>query len=176
MAEVFDPLGRITPITAAFKLDLRNLVMCNLNWDDEIPVNLKEIWMSNFKTLQEIGNIRFKRAIVPADALYLTMETIDTADASQSLICVAIYARFMLKSGDYSCQLVLARSKLLPEDISIPRAELMAATLNASTGFIVKRALGHKHTKSYKVTDSQVALHWIGAQKQSLKPGSRIAY
>ena len=169
VAEIFDPLGRITPITAAFKLDLRNLVMCNLNWDDEIPVNLKEIWMSNFKTLQEIGNIRFKRAIVPAEALNLTMETIDTADASQSLICVAIYARFKLKSGEYSCQLVLARSKLLPEDISIPRAELMAATLNASTGFIVKRALGHKHTKSYKVTDSQVALHWIGCTKTKLK-------
>ena len=41
-----------------------------------------------------------------------------------------------------SCQLIFARSKLLPKDISVPRAELMVATLNAVTGHVVKISLG----------------------------------
>lgn len=169
VAEIFDPLGRVTPITAALKLDLRNLNLLNLDWDDEIPANLREIWLSHFKTIKDIGDIRFNRAVIPTDAVDLNMETIDTADASESLICVAIYVRFKLKTGDYSCQLILARSKLLPKDTTIPRGELMAATMNASTGFIVKRALREKHIKSYKLTDSQVTLHWIGSNG-TLKP------
>ena len=163
VAEIFDPLGRVTPITAALKLDLRNLNLLNLDWDDEIPANLREVWVSHFKTIKDIGDIRFQRAVVPAEAVNLAMETIDTADASESLVCVAIYVRFKLKSGNFSCQLILARSKLLPKDTTIPRCELIAATMNASTGFIVKKALGNKHIKCYKLTDSQVTLHWIGS-------------
>ena len=37
-----------------------------------------------------------------------------------------------------SCQLIFARSKLLPKDISVPRAELMATTLNAVIVHVVK--------------------------------------
>lgn len=70
--------------------------------------------------IQEINNIRFKRAVVPDDAINLDIETIDTGDASKSLACAAIYARFLRKNGSYSCQLVFARSKLIPEGMTQP--------------------------------------------------------
>ena len=40
---------------------------------------------------------------MPPDALNLSCETIDTADASQEMICIAIYVCFKLKSGGHSC-------------------------------------------------------------------------
>ena len=109
------------------------------------------IWDSNFEMMQEIGKIRYKRAIIPVNAKNLEIETIDTGDASSKLIYVAIYARFEMKDGTFSCQLVFSRSKVVPEGTSIPRAELMAATMNAATGRTVKRAFGTYHKNTTKV-------------------------
>ena len=169
VAEMFDPLGKVTPLIAGMKLDISYLHRSGLSWDDEVPENLRGIWDSNFGMMQEIGQIRYKRAIIPVNARSLEIETIDTGDASSKLICVAIYARFGMKDGTFSCQLVFSRSKVVPEGITIPRAELMAATMNAATGQTVKRAFGDYHKKAIKLTDSMVALHWICSRRTVLK-------
>ena len=114
------------------------------------------------------GYIRFHRAVVPEHAINLEIETIDTADASEKLICAAIYARFKRRNGKYSCQLILARTKIV-HNITIPRAELVAAVLNASTGHIIRMSLKKLHKRSWKLKDSQVVLHWINCTKSVLK-------
>ena len=119
--------------------------------------------------MQEIGNIKFNRAVVPIDAKNLNIETIDTGDASKDLICSAIYARFERNNGGFSCQLIFARSKIVSAEISVPRKELMAAALNASTGHAVKLALGDWHKHCCKLTDSHVTLHWIRSSRSALK-------
>jgi hypothetical protein len=167
--EVHDPLGKVTPLIAGFKIDISELCTRQLDWDDKIPDNLRQVWIDNIEMIQEIRNVRYKRAVVPEDAVDLNMETIDTADASQVMICIAIYARFKLKSGDYSCQLLFSRSKTVPKDMTQPRAELLAASLNASTGHVVKTAIGDRHKKCYKWTDSQVAYFWIHSHRAKLK-------
>ena len=37
MANLFDPAGLITPISAKYKLDLHELCTLHLDWDNEIP-------------------------------------------------------------------------------------------------------------------------------------------
>ena len=169
VAELFEPLGKITPIVAGMKLDISLLHSSGLGWDDEIPSNLRNVWVSNFEMMEEIGRIKYKRAIVPDDAINLDIETIDTGDASSKLICAAIYAQFRRRDGTFSCQLVFARSKVLSEGISIPRAELVAAGMNAATGHTVKKVFGNYHKKALKLTDSLVALHWIASKRTTLK-------
>ena len=107
--------------------------------------------------------------IVPLNAKNLDIITIDAGDASPSLICTAIYARFECKDGTFSCQLVFARSKVVPEGTSVPRAELMAAAINAATGFTVRKAFGSYHKRYIKLSDSMVALHWINCTTRRLK-------
>ena len=169
IAEVFDLLGKVTPITAGFKLDLRELVNRKLDWDDKIPNELKALWVSNFEMIRDLGNIRYQRAVIPENALSLDIETIDAGDAGQKLACVAIYARYKLRSGDYSCQLLFSRSKLVPDGMSQPRAELLAATLNATSGHVVKISLSLMLQEQIKLTDSQVTLHWINNESGVLK-------
>ena len=123
------------------KLDLHELVTRKLDWDDCIPEDLRSVWMSNFDLMQEINNLRYHHAVVPEDAVSLDVSTLDFADASQSLICVAIYVRYKRRNGEYSCQLILSRSRIVPKGMSQPRAELYAALLNAHTGEIVRRSL-----------------------------------
>ena len=169
IAEVFDLLGKVTPITAGFKLDLRELVNRKLDWDDKIASELKALWVSNFEMIRDLGNIRYQRAVIPENALSLDIETIDAGDASQKLACVAIYARYKLRSGDYSCQLLFSRSKLVPDGMSQPRAELLAATLKATAGHVVKISLSPMLKEQIKLTDSQVTLHWINNEGGVLK-------
>ena len=154
VAEIFDLVGKATPITSSMKLDLRTLVNRKLDWDDRVPSDLKKIWLANFKTIKNLAEVQFDRAIVPEDAVSLAVDTIDTGDASSSLACSAVYVRFKRKSGSYSCQLIFSRSKLVPEGMSLPRAELLAANLNATTGHVVKLALGSLHKECVKLTDS----------------------
>ena len=119
--------------------------------------------------MQELRNIRFKRAVIPEDAVSTDVETICVGDASNVMICVGIYARCRRKNGGFSCQLIFGRSKIVPKDMTLPRAELLAASVNAATAHVVKISLGEMHKKSWMLTDSQVALHWIHCSKSKLK-------
>ena len=113
VGEVYDLRGLVAPITASFKVDLH--AIRKLKWDDAIPDEYRSLWVSNFELMTELKNMRFQRAIIPEDAESLSINTIDTADASKNIACSAIYARFKRKNGKYSCQLVFACTKLLAE-------------------------------------------------------------
>ena len=119
---IFDPKGLLAPIICSLKIDLKELTILKLDWDDEIPDNLRQIWASNFEMIKDLKNVRYKRAVVPDDAVNLNMETIDFSDASQKMMCVAIYVRFLRKSGEHSSQLIFSRTKIVPEDMTLPRA------------------------------------------------------
>ena len=118
VAEMFDLTGKITPITKTMKLDLRTLVERGLSWDDRIPDDLKPIWNSYLEMMQGVGKVKFKRAVVPEDAVNLNINTIYAADASKK----AIYARFLKKDGTYSCQLVFSHSQIIPDGLTQPTA------------------------------------------------------
>ena len=47
-SEIFDPLGRAAPIVGGLKLDISTLHKQCVGWDDPIPSELKELWISNF--------------------------------------------------------------------------------------------------------------------------------
>ena len=68
VGEVFDLVGRFVPITAGFKLDLHELCTTGLDWGDHIPSELQDTWQQNFETISKLGEIKFRRAIVPEDA------------------------------------------------------------------------------------------------------------
>ena len=143
-------------------MDLHDLTSIKeLQWADAIPDNLRGVWKSHFEMMEEIKTLKFNRCVVPSDAVSLDIETIDTGDASKSITCAAIYARFQRKNGEFSCQLVFARSKLVPDGTTQPRAECLAALLNTHTGEVVKRAFGDLHKGSWKLCDSQIVLFWI---------------
>jgi len=154
VAEVFDIAGLITPITATMKVDLHGLVQRRMDWNDALPDSLRNLWLSHFEMLQEIKIIKFKRAVILSDAINLTINTLDFGDDSEDLICAAIYARFERKGGDFSCQLVFVRSRLVPDEMTQPRAELYAALVNTHAGEVVRKSF--QHSKSTKCTDSQM--------------------
>ena len=174
--EVFDILGLCSPVTGTFKLDLHELSMRKLKWDDKIPDELRELWTSHFEMIGELKHLRYKRAVIPEDAVDLKADVLEFGDASKVLVCVAIYVRFKRKNGQYSCQLVLGKTKIIPDGTTIPRGELYAMLVNTHAGEVVRRSLGKFHHNSTKFTDSQIALHWISNEEITLKewPRNRV--
>ena len=113
--------------------------------------------------------MKSRRAVIPEDAIDTQVKTLDFGDASREIACIGIHAIFKRKDGSYSCQLVFARSRLIPTKMTQPRAELYAALINTHTGEVVGRAFGQHHTKAFKFTDSQIVLHWIRNEIRPLK-------
>ena len=82
-------------------MDLSELSKQNLDWDDYVPDDLKNVWKTNFELIKTLGQIKFKRSMVPKDAINLNIETIEMADSSQNLACAAVYVRFKRKFGGF---------------------------------------------------------------------------
>ena len=112
--------------------------------------------VKNFETVSCLREMNFRRCVVPDDAVSLDIQTIEISDASPQMACSAIYVRFKRKNGLYSCQLIIARTKIVPEDMTLPRAELFAATLNATTGHIVKLSLKDLVKSRVSLVDSWI--------------------
>ena len=117
--------------------------------------------------------MKYSRAVVPEDAKDLNIELISAGDASSKMTCAACYVRFRLKNNQYSCQLILGKSKIVPVGMTLPRAELYAAVLNVHITEVVKRALKDKVVGQVLVTDSEIALHWLNSETKQLKPWTR---
>ena len=62
--------------------------------------------------IQDLKDVVFRRAIIPIDAVTSTVDLLVAVDASQYLAAAAIYGRVRRKCGAYSCQLLMARSKI----------------------------------------------------------------
>ena len=173
VGEVFDLVGLVAPIVGGFKLNIRELVVSCCGWEDKIPDQYRSVWLSNFELMEIIGDLVYNRAVVPADASSLDVELISAGDASEQMACACCYIRFKRKDNSYSCQLLLAKTKLVPEDTTLPRAELFAATLNIHVSQIVKKSLKYTIVDHLLVLDSEIALYWLSSFTKQLKPWVR---
>jgi len=66
--------------------------------------------------------VKYSRCVIPEDAVNTQISTLDFGDASKSMAAVAIYTRVLRKNGEYSSQLIFARSKIISNDTTQPRA------------------------------------------------------
>ena len=119
-AEVFDISGLLLPITCAFKIDLHQLHLSSYSWDDGLSDKDRETWVKHFEVMGQLDTLSWTRAVIPSDAIDMKMQLIGTGDASQDLACSACYIRFKRKDGSWSCQLFLAKSKVVTKDTTLP--------------------------------------------------------
>ena len=173
VAGVYDPLGLVTPITAKLKLDLREIVKLQGDWDDPIEERFLDSWVDNLQLIQQLGEFKIKRCLLPLESQATEWEMIVTTDASQVISAAAVYVCATV-NGKRICLLAAAKSKLVSK-MTIPRAELRACALGATLGETVERAYGGLIEKKLYVTDSTVALSWINTDDRPLQVGVRNA-
>ena len=114
---IFDLPGKLAPILAILKVDLREAVEQTVGWDDPVPEEVRSKWIKNFWLLERLRGLKFQRAIMPEGAVSMRMNSIIAVDVSEKSVKMAgAWGRFRLKSGLFSCQLVLGRSLLADKD------------------------------------------------------------
>lgn len=157
MGEIYDPLGLWEPFKLQLKLDIAALN--GTDWDTPIAEDYRDLWISRFRELTEIPSLEVPRCVVPVNAIDpKAIRLLGVSDAAESAGGAAIYASYMLSDGTYSCQLLVAKSKLM--DMSIPRNELSAILIMSELLFLVCKSLGTLVDKVHLFTDSSIAMCW----------------
>ena len=174
VAGVYDPLGLVTPVVSGLKLDLHEVTMLKLDWDTLIPDQYLDKWVRNIERIQETRDIPFRRAVIPMGAVNTNVELIMCSDASEKIAVAAVYCRFTLRSGEFSSQLQTSKSKLVTTS-TVPRAELKAARMGASLGYIAKLTWQDSWVSSKFITDSTIVLQWIHQDQRPLQTAVRNA-
>ena len=67
MAELFDPLGILLPVTIRSRLFLQKMHKIGMQWNDLLPSDLLDEWNSLMEDLVLCINISFKRVVAVAD-------------------------------------------------------------------------------------------------------------
>ncbi|XP_068993477.1 uncharacterized protein [Neodiprion pinetum] len=160
-AQLFDPLGWLSPITIRAKIFMQELWALGFDWDEPLSASLSSRWIEFLQDLQGISAITIPRWIGLSSAS-LGIEIHGFADASQSAWGAVIYARTYINTHEVRVSLVCAKTKVAPlKNVTIPRLELCAANLLVRLMCHVEKTLNFENTPVYPWTDSTVALAWI---------------
>ncbi|XP_064631613.1 uncharacterized protein LOC135489914 [Lineus longissimus] len=162
MTKLFDPLGLVSPWIFNCRLIVQNLSRLKLNWDDPVPEDELRKWINWRDGTQAVTEIEFERCVTtytpgPHDEHQLHV----FGDASERAHGVAAYISTQ-SEDEIDSKLIYARSRLNPQKgETMPRAELVAATLGAKTTAKLKKELRLPLQKSVNWTDSTIVLEHL---------------
>lgn len=164
VSSIYDPLGFVAPIILTGKGILQNLCRDKLDWDDEIPDNIKMQWEKWRKELHRLKDLSIPRCFKPEEFGQVTSaELHHFSDASTIGYSQCSYLRLKNTQGKIHCSLVMGKSRVTPvKPVTIPRLELTAAVVSVKVSEVIKRELEYNITKELFWTDSQITLGYIG--------------
>ena len=164
MAKVYDPLGLIAPLTLTAKQIYRELCKTKAPWDVKINGALLQRWKKWEEQLPREQQV--PRPIASYQEEIQAVELHSFGDASERGVGAAVYAVVRQPSGNTQ-RLVVAKSRLAKQGLTIPRLELIAAHMATNLLINVRNALDNLPSpKVFGWLDSTVALHWIKGNGQ----------
>ena len=170
-AQMYDPIGLVSPISLPFKALFQDLCREKVEWDDHLSEDILGNWNALASSIKEKGPITVNRCVNNLDCDNIeTFEIHGFGDASKFAYGAAVYLRTVRKSGESSVQLVTAKTRLAPlKGETIPRLELMAALLLSrlvnSTVEALKSII--QIDRIFCWLDSQIVLWWLfGVNKE----------
>ena len=166
IAEYWEPLGIWEPIRVQFKLSAQPLN--GLNWDLPLDPESQMYWREKFKDFLDIPRLEVDRYILPrASKPGSKLRLLCLSDAAMNMGGAAIYVGHQMSDGNYSCQLLTSRSKIMAH--TIPRNELESLRLSAILAQEVKDALRDSIGEIIFFTDSQITVSWCHNTDKKLR-------
>lgn len=122
---VFDPIGFTCPVSLHTKLLLQELWEEKINWDKKINGKRREEFLHWINELPNLKRIEVLRKLGKGD---LTLHAF--GDASSSAYTAVVFARIE-GENEVTVRLMSAKVQVAPKKATIPRLELMAATITS---------------------------------------------
>ena len=163
-SKLFDPMGILSPYTIRSKVMFQQLWSRGLQWDENLPEDIKQqwdIWKSELPVLNEIC---IPRSLMKNGKSGTSLQLHGFGDASPKAYGAVVYARVTQCNGDVETYLVMSKTRVAPTKVvSLPRLELLAAVINSRLLKFVSQSLSDSQAIERVVcwTDSEVTLHWI---------------
>ncbi|XP_044013994.1 uncharacterized protein LOC122856384 [Aphidius gifuensis] len=113
VAQLFDPLGWISPVIVKGKLFMQSLWKIKLDWDEPIPENLLGPWRDFVSQLSHLSEIKIPRWL----NLTPTVSSIEIhgfGDASDAAIGAVVYLVSIDTLGVAKSNIIASKSKLAP--------------------------------------------------------------
>ena len=162
----YDPMGLICPILIILKINLRDLFGpgVTLGWDDALPSELHEKWISVLSMFIRMGEIVVDRAVRP-EGVEDVPELIGFADGSLMAYACAIYVRWkkVKKSQTdpdrYFVRLVCGKARVTSaKGTTTPRSEISGYLILVRLLKVVLNAMDEKPSRITTAVGSQCTI------------------
>ncbi|XP_067217199.1 uncharacterized protein [Linepithema humile] len=167
-AQIFDPLGLLSPCIIPAKILLQELWLHKLSWDESLPLDLHNKWSAFRQQSQCLNQVQIDRNVICKG--YSETQLHGFADASIKAYGACIYIRSQDSRGNIHTALLCAKSKVAPlKQQTIPRLELCAALTLARLVAKVVQSLEITFNRIICWSDSSIVLNWIQLQPNTLQ-------
>ena len=167
-ARIFDITGLLAPLTLKLKSDLRQLISFEPSWKNPIPDHQRQIWLNNFKTIEEVRDILYLRCCIPTGAVSCKARILLLSDAADIGIILGAYVGYEMPDGSWSCDLLFGKGLLAAENWNIPQKELHGTSALSNLKVILENCLSNWISNFFAFTDSEIALCWTIYEKTKL--------
>ncbi len=144
---VYDVLGWNAPVTITAKLMFNEVCLLKLHWDQEVPNDIQKKWEAWQTSLRKALSITVSRCIFKSHGNHFKIHGF--ADASKVAVCASIYVVTYQDLTPVDHNLFVAKSRVAPKEMSIPRLELVAAHTLAKLQNNVSKALAAPPITAY---------------------------
>ena len=149
-------------------MDVRNAIKETENWDDCVSLQVRDRVIQNLWMLYKLQSLKFRRPIIPEDAVTTKMILRCCVDAADSAKVVGVWGCFERKDGTLSCQHIIGQSLFTREASTTPKEELEALTIGSNLLWICRNALGD-WVGSYELfSDSSISICWVTSENKRL--------
>lgn len=161
VSKLFDPMGWLAPTIVIGKIFLQRLWLSGVNWDQEVPKEIRDDWLKFRSELPALSEVTVKRWL-HTTTKGTKMELYGFADASIMAYAAVVYSRVIDDKGEIHVQLISAKTRVAPiKTVSVPRLELCGAVLLTRLLNEVAEQLNVAKEDIYAYTDSKVVLSWL---------------
>lgn len=160
IAQIFDPLGLLSPCIIIAKILLQNLWSYKLTWDESIPLELHSKWQEFRLQLINLNQLQIPRRVVCQNPAIIEIHGF--SDSSLDAYGASVYIRSISHNDNIEVSLLCSKSKVAPlKVVTIPRLELCGALVLAHLAHKVTKSIKLHVDKIYLWSDSTVVLSWI---------------
>ena len=167
-ARIFDITGLLAPLTLKLKSDLRQLISFEPSWKNPIPDHQRQIWVDNFKTIEDVRDILYLRCCIPTGAVSCQARILLLSDAADIGIILGAYVGYEMPDGSWTCDLLFGNGLLAAENWNIPQKELHGTSALSNLKVILENCLRNWISNFFAFTDSEIAICWTIYEKTKL--------
>jgi hypothetical protein len=163
LAQIFDPLGLVSPVTVRSRILLQEIVKSKADWDDSLSAPYQVRFRQTIQDIKDIPTVQIPRFVAEWPSVN-NCSLHCFVDASAVAYSGAVYIRCPIRALERSASvnLIYAKARVNPikKQLTIPNLELMAAVLGKRLLEFVKEHISFKG-KTVMWSDSQCVLSWL---------------